>query len=443
MQENETNFNDDKKVKKYSIYSDILNITKNLKKDNDMNTETIINRIKYMQNKVQNSCEQLFDEINEKKNRSLITFSEEKNKNNKKKIINKISPFVKKLLKKANNKIDQINQSTLDIAKLNYLYYLNKPSNNVGSKSCADKSRDKDIKIRNIVDDNKNKSIKDYTSKNESDIIKKIRNKSLVKNFVYINNNYHKQLHSAFMKYNPTTHLNNMKILLEAIPSFQDDISREKKEVESDINFKNDKFKFKKKYLNYVNRGNLFSLNKSKNINKSLSLPKIKIKEETKKNNDFKKLNIPLMFINNLKKKKNDDFQKYKENKINELNKLVSISDKINNLIGKSTIDNKIKKFINDYNLVKYEAERKKSDSVDIDLNKIDYFKSEKQLIDNKLKSFYIKKYFNTIDKKEKNLYNQLHSELDIFTNNNISNKNISLNELDNYLVKNNIDVVE
>ena len=381
-----------------------------------------------------------------------MTLSEEKNDRKKKKTINKISPLAKRLIKKANIKTEQVHQSALDIAKLNYLYYLNKPSNSISNKSFEKKSRNNNYRAKSVKDENKNKNIKDISFKDESDLIKKIRNKSLLKNFVYINNNYHKQLNSAFMKYNPTAHLNNMKILLEAVPSFHNDISREKKEVENDIDFRNDKFKFKKKYLNYMNKQNLLSLNKpkiifkpnrKKNLNKSVSLPKIKLKGYEKNNNENKKLNIPMLFINKLKKNKGENFQKYKQNKINELNKLVSISGDINNLIGKNTLEDKIKIFVNDYNLIKLQHDNGRSDIAQINLNKIDYFKSEKQLIDQKLKSFYLKKYFNSIDKKEKNSFNKLRSELDIFANNNINDKDNSLNELDNYLMKNNIDILE
>ena len=456
MLEKETKLNKEK-LRRLNSYNNILNTNKNWNKNNEMNMASIISRIKYMQSKLKHSCNQLLDESIDKHNnyKTLITLSEEKNNNNKKKTIDKISPLAKRLLKKANCKINEVSQSALDIAKLNYLYYLNKPSNSIINKSCDEKSRnnkntiqtglDNDIKDKNIFNSINN------SFRNESDIIKKIRNKSLLKNFVYINNNYHKQLNSAFMKYNPTAHLNNMKILLQAVPNFHEDIAREKKEVENDIDFKNDRFKFKKKYLNYLNKQNLLSLNRAKviikspkfkkNINKSVSLPKIRKKEEEKK--EEKKINIPMVFINKLKKNKLEDFQKFKQNKINELNNLISISDNINNLIGRSTIDNKITKFISDYNLVKYKSEKNKLNDGKIKLNNIDYFKPEKSLIDEKLKSFYLKKYFNSIDRKEKNLFKNLNSELDIFINKNIINREVSLNELDSFLLKNDINIFQ
>ena len=446
------------KLKSLNSYNNILNTNKNWKKNSENNMISIISKIKYMQSKLKHSCNQLLDESFDKhrKYKTLITLSEEKSNNTKKKTIDRISPLAKRMLKKANCKINEVNQSALDIAKLNYLYYLNKPSNSVINKSCDEKSRNNKSRIQTGFDKNKKdknifNNFNNDSFKNESDIIKKIRNKSLVKNFVYINNNYHKQLNSAFMKYNPTAHLNNMKILLQAVPNFHEDISREKKEIENDIDFKNDKFKFKKKYLNYLNKQNPLSLNRpkviikppkfTKNINKSVSLPKISKKEEKKK--EEKKINIPMVFINKLKKNKIEDFQKFKQNKISELNKLISISDNINNLIGESTIDTKIKKFINDYNLVKFKSEKNKIIDFKFKLNNIDYFKPEKTLIDEKLKSFYLKKYFNSINKKEKNLIKNLNSELDIFTNKNINNRDVSLKELDSFLLKNDINFFE
>ena len=96
-----------------------------------------------------------------------------------------------------------------------------------------------------------------------------------------------------------------------------------------------------------------------------------------------------------------------------------------------------MKKYIEDYNNIKYVPENK------IDLNKIDYFINEKNTIDKKLESFYLNKYFNTIDQKEKNLYTKLNLELDSFTNRNLTNRDISLNELDSFLSKNDVNLLE
>ena len=458
MNENEIKFNKNKETKfpKQKSYNDIFNIKHNLKDDNEINMAGIIKRIKLMQSKLKYSYEKLSNESNDryKKHKSLMTL-EESNVNDKKKRNDDISPFAKMLLKKASTKIKEVNESALNIAKLNYLYYLYKPSNSLNNKNTDEEIKNKKDRIKScIVIKNRNKSTlennNDNTIKNENDLIKKINNKSLLKNFDYINNNCHKQLNSAFMKYNPTAHLNNMKILIESVPSFHEDILREKKDIENDIDYLNDKFKYRKKYLHYLNKQELLSINKpkfiikpimNKNMKKSISLPKIKIKKEQNKEN--KKLKIPKIFINRIKNSKEDDFQKFKDNKINEMNKLISISGEIDNLIEKDNIDKKIKLFMNDYNLVKYEAETKHNNDCDIDLNKIDYFKSEKSIIDKKLKSFYLKKYFNSIDKKEKKLYNKLNSELDIFTNNNINNRDNSLNEFDSFLLKNKVNILD
>ena len=429
----ENSIKSDKKLKRQYSYNDIVN--KNWKKNNDVKVD-IIKRIKNMQSKVKFSYCQLLDENNVRDfyYKTLNTSSEEKRRKKKKKTIDNISPLAKRFIKKTNNKINKVNQSTLDIVKLNYLYYLNKPQKNV-SKSCDEKSRNKFNRVKSSIDNT-----------NEDNLLKKLNSKSLIKNFVYINNNFHKQINNAFMKYNPTSHLNNMKILLEAVPSFHEDISRVKDEVENDINFKCDKYKFKKKYLNYKNKQNLLSVNQpnlknepnlKKNANKIVSLPKIRMNDENKK------VNIHLFFINKLKKNRGQDFKKLKQNKISEINRLISISGNINNLIEKDAIENKIKKYIEDYNIVKYNAEINKNNDFKIDLNKIDYFRKEKSTIDKKLESFYLNKYFNSIDKQENNLFNKLNSELDVFTNKNINNRDSSLNELDNFLIQNEINILE
>ena len=197
-----------------------------------------------------------------------------------------------------------------------------------------------------------------------------------------------------------------------------------------------------------MNKQQLLSINKpkiiikpkiKKNMKRSVSLPKIKIKDQT----EDKKINIPIIYMNRLKNNKGEEFKKFKDKKIEELHKLISISGEIDNFIAKDNIDKKIKKFMNDYNIVRFEAENNINKENDIDLNKIDYFKSEKSIIDKKLESFYLKKYFNSIEKKEKNLFNKLNSEFDIFENKNINNRDNSLNELDSFLLKNNINIFE
>ena len=69
---------------------------------------------------------------------------------------------------------------------------------------------------------------------------------------MYVNDNYRTQLNCAFLKYNPISHLENLKILIQADPSIRKDISKIKEEVEEDIKWKCDKFHFRKKYLNFI-----------------------------------------------------------------------------------------------------------------------------------------------------------------------------------------------
>ena len=68
-----------------------------------------------------------------------------------------------------------------------------------------------------------------------------------MKNFLFVNDIYRKQLNFAFLKYNPEKHLENLKFLVEAEPLIRRDISTIKKEVEEDIKLRCDKNHFKKK----------------------------------------------------------------------------------------------------------------------------------------------------------------------------------------------------
>ena len=62
MSEDETKINDEKNINKDNSYNNILNTNKNWNKDNDINMAIILKRIKYMQNKLKYSYDQLLDE---------------------------------------------------------------------------------------------------------------------------------------------------------------------------------------------------------------------------------------------------------------------------------------------------------------------------------------------------------------------------------------------
>ena len=180
----------EKIMKRQSSSYNIINKNKIWKKSNEVKMDSIINKIKNIQSKINYSYHQLLDDNNNKNsyNKILNNSYEEKREYKKKKTIDQISPIAKKFLQKAKNNINDVNKSTLEIVKLNYLYYLNKPPNNL-NKSCDEKSRKKVNRAKSCV------------NKNENNLLKKLNSKSLIKNFIYINNIYHKQLNNAFMKY--------------------------------------------------------------------------------------------------------------------------------------------------------------------------------------------------------------------------------------------------
>jgi hypothetical protein len=418
----------EKEMKKQNSYNDIRN--QNKWKNNELSKDSLKATIRQKQSAVKYLYYLLINEDKDKDiNYKKYTTSEEKRDDTKKKAINEISPVAKKYIKKAKTKINEMNKSTLEIAKLNYLYFLNKP------KVC-----DVDEKNRTL----KNRVNNSCINIHKKNIFKNLNDKSLMRNFEYINNNFHKQFNDAFNKYNPIAHLNNMKLLLEAVPSFYDDISKVKEEVKNDIDFKMDKEKFKNKYENIKkkqeflpinNKQKLKNNNRKNNIKISLCLPKIKIKAKE----EMKKCN-PLDYINKFRKNKAPDFKKLKINKIEELNKFIQISDNINDLIKKDTIENKIEKFVDHYNLAKYEKNPNKDYST-IDLKKIDYFQNEKSLIEEKLKKIYLNKYFNSTNEKENKLFNKYKSQIKEFTKKNENNRNSHLNEFDIYLSSKNISI--
>ena len=418
----------DKKLRKHNSFSDFRNMSK--WKINESNIDSINLAIKKKQSTVKFLYHILLNENNDKDNNKKYNSSEEKKDLKKKQKVDEMSPLAQKFLKKANNKINEMNKSTLEIAQLNYLFYLNKP------KVCDDY-----VKNRKM-----NKRTKSCVNIREKNLFDNLNSKSLIRNFVYINNNFHKQINDAFMKYNPIAHLNNMKLLLEAVPSFCDDISRVKEEVKNDIDFKTDKEKYKNKYENYLKKQSFLSINKSKqpvlknsksksDINKSVSLPKLKLrmKEEHQKN-------MPLEFINKLRKNKGNDFKKMKKTKIEEMNKFIEVSDNINNLITKNVIEDKIEKCVDNYNSIKYDKDIGKDNST-LDLKKIDYFKKEKSIIEDNFKKIFLNKYFNVADEKEIRLLNKYQSEMRDFAIKNENNRNNNLNEFDNYLLKKNVSI--
>ena len=301
-------------------------------------------------------------------------------------------------------------------------------------------------------------------------------------NFLFVNNNYRSQLNSAFMKYNPITYLNNLKILLQVSPSIREDVIKTKKEVEEDIKVICDKHRYTKKLNSYLAKNmrsrsveiitpnpkenkindiikskknliintNIYqnlksnlkdeSSNSLKNNNKPTFsfLPKITKEKALGSQNQ---LNVGYKIFAKLKRKETKKIFTIKDQKIEEANKIYEITNEIENFMCKKNIGEKVDKYIVDYNLQKYLSQSDELQNKNIIKNK-DYYRQQKEKINEMFGKLYInqiqrktnerEKYYNNRIRRDKNDYfiklkNELIKSLNDFDNNIILNQ-INLN---------------
>ena len=200
-------------------------LRKNLKDDNDSSVwriikntqyEDIIANINHKSNDVKTHLNILLDESKRDKihkRTKIISSNLKKNSSESMLFEKEISPNSKILLSKIGKHIKYIKKSTSEISKLNEIF-LERPSNNE-SNIQNNKLQTNNINSNNIID-NKSKY-------------------KLSKNFSYINNNYRKQFNNAFLRFNPITYMNNLKILEKADPLIKKDIEDLKKNIDEEI----------------------------------------------------------------------------------------------------------------------------------------------------------------------------------------------------------------
>ena len=191
-----------------------------------------------------------------------------------------LSNNMKRMLKKIQKNVNYIKKSIMDITKMNGLYLeekakktffrthqMNKGSfNDINNKnnSAIDLRAKKTLKKINfrktqselhIKDNKENKENKNSNNVKSYEKNKKNEKKDdYTKNFVYVNDNYRRQLNYAFLKYNADQHLENIKFLVQADPSIRDDVDNIIQEVQNDIEWRCDKKHFAKKYFNLKER---------------------------------------------------------------------------------------------------------------------------------------------------------------------------------------------
>ena len=389
---------------------------------------------KYMKNYV----ELLNDEEKTDKNKEKIYKS--KNKEFKRSlstnIIEGVSSNARNILLKIGKHIKKMKKSISDITKMNGLYLEQNARNtmkfeNRQKNKTSSKFNFKNIQLDNLLkdDDNSNKTflsnenkksgVKNILSTDNGDLYgEKHKKEDYMKNFMYVNDNYRKQLNFAFLKYNPISHLENLKILIQADPSIRKDISKIKEEVEEDIKWKCDKFHFRKKYLNFISKNPRSTSvqpmplsprpinSKTKNI-----LPSIKsnlLKEKKIISPQHSKLKT-INFFDKIRNKENQKYNNQKEQKIEEINNMLTATTEINNLIKNENICDKINLFKTDYEQRMYYSNRdnKKNNSL---INK-DYFLEDKKKIVDKIGNVFCFQIAKNTKEKEKQLKGKIINE--------------------------------
>ena len=366
-------------------------------------------------------------------------------------IIEGVSPTARNILIKIGKHIKKMKNSISDITKMNGLYLEPTVRNtmrlqNRQKNKTLSKFNYKNVQLDQILKDDDNKNYnKTFLNKHKESDIKNIlsdngdiygekhKKGDYVKNFMYVNDNYRKQLNFAFLKYNPISHLENLKILIQADPTIRKDISKIKEEVEEDIKWKCDKFHFRKKYLNFLSKYPRSSSvqpvqpvkpEKNKPLKHVAMSPKI-MKSNTQyilpnlKSNIIKEKKITMSqhsksntinFFDKIRNRENQKYNQQKEQKIEEINNMLNATSEINNLIKDENINDKIDLYKTDYEQRMYYSNRdeiKKNNSL---INK-DYFVEDKKKVVDKIGNVFCFQITKNVNEKEKQLKGKIINE--------------------------------
>ena len=311
-------------------------LIRNLKEVNDFrvwrikkNTQTdeIFPKINHNLFIIKTYTNNLLDEKKKEKTNNRIKFISRNLKRNSSDSIlfeKEISPSSKKLLLKIRKHIKYMEKSASEISKLNEIFLEKQPN--------------KELNIQNNNLENKN---------NNNNII--IQNKyKLSKNFSYINDKYRRQLNNAFLRFNPITHTNNLKILENADPLIKKDIDDLKKNIDEEIKELTDVHRIRKKYDKFIEKKKMI---KSKSTNNFI--------EQNKTLSSLINNNSRNSFENNknfiLTRKSIFNKKKYNiEGKVEEMEKIIECANSISDLIDKNNIENNINKSLSQYAIDNY-----------------------------------------------------------------------------------------
>ena len=375
-----------------------------------------------------------------------------------------LSKHVKKMLEKIGKNVNHIKKSILDITKMNGLYLEDKAKKtffrthhiNNGSftknNSAIEINRKmipKKLSLKKNENENDiNKEGNQTFSINQEDKNEKVNKKDdYAKNFVYVNDNYRRQLNFAFLKYNSEQHLENLKFLVESDPSIREDINGIIQEVEKDIKWKCDKRHFAKKYYNLIEKykrsRSMKEINEknekenNKNILPDIHNNKKNFKNRTTTKNfkqkSFRKIYNQINYGMKYNKKELSKLNAQKEQTKEEMNHMLIASKEIDNFIQDNNINNKIDMFKTDYarQIYGYFSDNGPKES---NLLKKDYFLDDKANIVQKIGNVFSFKMDKTVNEQEKMFKGKIYDEAKKFRKRIIDGKKNALDEFNGYI---------
>ena len=361
-------------------------LIRNLKEVNDFrvwrikkNTQTdeIFPKINHNLFIIKTYTNNLLDEKKKEKTNNRIKFISRNLKRNSSDSIlfeKEISPSSKKLLLKIRKHIKYMEKSASEISKLNEIFLEKQPN--------------KELNIQNNNLENNN---------NNNNII--IQNKyKLSKNFSYINDKYRRQLNNAFLRFNPITHTNNLKILENADPLIKKDIDDLKKNIDEEIKELTDVHRIRKKYDKFIEKK---KMTKSKSTNNFI--------EQNKTLSSLINNNSRNSFENNknfiLTRKSIFNKKKYNiEGKVEEMEKIIECANSISDLIDKNNIENNINKSLSQYAIDNYNEFYEKKKRVEPK----NFFERQNNIIFQQLSNIKTLKLDKKVLNEQKNIQKQI-----------------------------------
>ena len=436
------------------------------KKIENQYSDGIIPKIKHHKKTVTNSVKNLIGEetdtpgtLNPKNAKKLKNIQPSKSTND----ILHLSPTIKTLSQQINFQINKVKKSQEDLAALNALYLDNDYFNKKNFIYRNNRYNNNSVKFNSNDNINNNSS---NSLKKEENYQEAIRKKKLRNNFEFIANNYHRQLSRAFIKYDPVTYLNNVKMLIQVSPTLREDITKIKNDVDQDVKEITDNKKYTKKFKNFLEKSSRSkstlklepNIYKNQNLLKNsattknedeahkkneLILPVLAQDKNTTNNRDYR---IKVGLVRKLIKKDSKRYMDIRDNQFDDMNRLQNISKEIENYIQDGNIRKNIDNYVNDYKLNKNYNQFKFNDdenNKNIILKSKDYYFSQRKKINNLLGELYTKKLQAKVIEKERKLGDKLRMNKEDYFYEINENMEKSLNEFDNNIIINHISIKE